>query len=388
MKITRCLLPIFMICIFLFCGCTGSVKSEIEEVIRGELDLLQDLDSDSAMKYISYNELFPNVESGELSDRVKEVYSLFFESFNYKILDISVNKKEKTAVSGLRITTIDTKALSIDFASSYLRQQITKASTADSGAVEEVDDLSGRYLLLHELLTDNKYDTVDIEGTIELKETENGWEIQHSYSLEDFLVGGLMTHLSDPDILSPKDTLAIYLEAVKTVDLSKMSEFLGLDTPFAGSDPDKHAIATELTEQIHNTFDFEIVSQETNGYTASVKTNITTFDSDTILREYHKELDRYLETIDAVESGAEQRYKKSLAYLLTAIQNNTATKASSVTFHLINDGVSWKLLDNSIELGNAVLGTLTSSPLNENTGNDTSHNQDDYSSDNAYYNNY
>ena len=95
MKITRCLLPIFMICIFLFCGCTGSVKSEIEEVIRGELDLLQDLDSDSAMKYISYNELFPNVESGELSDRVKEVYSLFFESFNYKILDTASTKKKK-----------------------------------------------------------------------------------------------------------------------------------------------------------------------------------------------------------------------------------------------------------------------------------------------------
>ena len=42
------------------------------------------------------------------------------------------------------------------------------------------------------------------------------------------------------------------------------------------------------------------------------------------------------------------------------LQYNLLEKAAP-----INDGVSWKLEDNSLELGNAILGTLTQAPSEE-----------------------
>ena len=48
---------------------------------------------------------------------------------------------------------------------------------------------------------------------------------------------------------------------------------------------------------------------------------------------------------------------------MDSINNNTSTITSSVTFHLFNDGVSWKLLENSEALGNAIFGTLSTTPV-------------------------
>lgn len=64
-----------------------------------------------------------------------------------------------------------------------------------------------RYLLLHSLLEEQTYDTVDRNVSIQLinhgSSTEPDWEITHSYSLENDLVGGLIAYLSDPDLVSP-----------------------------------------------------------------------------------------------------------------------------------------------------------------------------------------
>ena len=51
--------------------------------------------------------------------------------------------------------------------------------------------------------------------------------------------------------------------------------------------------------------------------------------------------------------------------LLKDIENNTATITSSAYFHLTNDGVSWKLDDSNTTIGNAIFGTLSSSPVSE-----------------------
>ena len=56
--------------------------------------------------------------------------------------------------------------------------------------------------------------------------------------------------------------------------------------------------------------------------------------------------------------------------MLDNIESNTAVKTAPAAFHFTNDGVSWKLQDESSELGNAIFGTLTTSPV-EN-GEDTS----------------
>ena len=63
--------------------------------------------------------------------------------------------------------------------------------------------------------------------------------------------------------------------------------------------------------------------------------------------------------------------------LLSNIESNTSTIQTAAVFHLTNDGVSWKLQDSNTSIGNAIFGTLISSPVSENvsTTADTSENE-------------
>ena len=81
MKIAKGLIP-FLLLIFavsMVIGCSHTDKTDVKGVITNELDLLKNLDSDTAQKYISHTELFPDAtEKTELSKEVEEVFSLFF----------------------------------------------------------------------------------------------------------------------------------------------------------------------------------------------------------------------------------------------------------------------------------------------------------------------
>ena len=90
-------LMIILLSVFL-CSCSQSAKAHAEKAIKKDLDLLKNLDSETTMQYISYQELFPDSDdSTKLSADIKEVFSLFFQNFDYKILGISVDSDEKNA---------------------------------------------------------------------------------------------------------------------------------------------------------------------------------------------------------------------------------------------------------------------------------------------------
>ena len=133
----------------------------------------------------------------------------------------------------------------------------------------------------------------------------------------------------------------------------------------APEDPAKISLAEALVKQFTPPL---IILLETtvSGYTATVTANITTFDSDAALENYQKELDTYLASVDAVIDGAQKRYEKSYSLLLEYIEENTATKTVETTFTLINDGASWKLEDAGTVFGQALFGTLSSSPVEDN----------------------
>lgn len=370
MKMKRHLLPLLLVLFsILGAGCSHLDKSNVEEVVINELDSLKNLDADTAMKYISYTELFPDTAGNAgLSDEIKEVFPLFFRNFDYKILDINVNQEEKNAAVYLRLSTLDAEALAKDFRASQLKNEILNAAADSKNTNDTKNSLENQYLLLNELLTSAEYETVKRECTIELKDTgdkKSSWEIVQTYSLENDLVGGLITYLSDSDILSPENTLNVYLDTLKHMDTLEMCNYLGVESLLDTDDDVKNEIASALTEQVHQNFDYEIKDCTIDGYLASVKTDLTTFDSDAILKAYQEELDAYLATVDAVLDGPEKRYEKSCELLLSYIKDNTASKTASVTFLLENDGVSWKLKDNSAGLGQAIFGTLSTTPEND-----------------------
>ena len=362
MKIAKGLMPFLLIILAVICltGCSHVDKTDVQAVITNELDLLKNLDSDTTQKYVSYKELFPDATKEiKLSNEVKEVFSLFFQNFDYEILSVNVDNDKKE-----------------DYGEASLKNAILKAADSEEQATEKnTDSMEERYLLLDQLLSNNNYATVERECTVELcnkgsNDDKDEWEIIRSHSLENNLVGGLMTYLSDNNLLSPEETLTVYLNTLKTMNTEQMGNYLGIESLFNTSDTDKNSIATALVELFHSTFDFNISSCDEESYNAVIQTKITTFDSNAILTAYQNELDTYLSSADAVIDGSVKRYEKSMQLLLSKIKSNTATVQTAAVFHLTNDGVSWKLQDSNAAIGNAIFGTLSSTPVSEEA-NDT-----------------
>ena len=365
-------LMIILLSVFL-CSCSQSAKAHAEKAIKKDLDLLKNLDSETTMQYISYQELFPDSDdSTKLSADIKEVFSLFFQNFDYKILDISVDSDEKNASAQLKLTTLDAEALASDFVSASLQEEILE--TASGKENDNGNSLEQRYLLLYKLLKNNTYSSAERNTSIQLNNlgssSEPDWEITHSSSLENDLVGGLITYLSDPDLVPPAETLTVYLKTLQEMDVKQISNYLGLDSILNTSDSAKNAIASALMEQFHSCFNYKISSTSVSGYLAEVDAELTTFDSNSILTQYEKELNTYLASADAVIDGSQKRYNKSHELLLDSIRNNQATITATATFHLTNDGASWKLENAGTELGNAIFGTLTASPVPEDSTED------------------
>ena len=375
MKIAKGLMPFLLFILMsvaFLAGCSHVDKTDVEAVITNELNLLKNLDSDTTQKYVSYKELFPDTtQEIELSKEVKEVFSLFFRDFDYEIRNVDVDNDTKEASVSLQLSTLDARTLSKDYAQASLETAILKAAASDTSATEETtDSLEERYLILDNLLKNNKYETVARDCTMTLQNTgtdHDEWEIQRSHSLENDLVGGLISYLSDNNLLSPEETLTIYLNTLKSMNTEQMGDYLGIESLLNTSDSDKNSIASALVEQVHQNFDFKITSCEEQGYTATISTEITTFDSSAILNTFSEEQDAYLSSADAVIDGSEKRYLKTLEMLLNDIENNTATITSTADFHLTNDGVSWKLDDSNTTIGNAIFGTLSNSPVSEET---------------------
>lgn len=365
-------LMIILLSVFL-CSCSQSAKAHAEKAIKKDLDLLKNLDSETTMQYISYQELFPDSDdSTKLSADIKEVFSLFFQNFDYKILGISVDSDEKNASAQLKLTTLDAEALASDFVSASLQEEILE--TASGKENDNGNSLEQRYLLLYKLLKNNTYSSAERNTSIQLNNlgssSEPDWEITHSSSLENDLVGGLNTYLSDPDLVPPAETLTVYLKTLQEMDVKQMANYLGLDSILNTSDSAKNAIASALMEQFHSCFNYKISSTSVSGYLAEVDAELTTFDSNSILTQYEKELNTYLASADAVIDGSQKRYNKSHELLLDSIRNNQATITATATFHLTNDGASWKLENAGTELGNAIFGTLTASPVPEDSTED------------------
>ena len=386
MKSAKGLMPLLLFILAVVCmtGCSHVDKTDVQAVITNELDLLKNLDSTTAQKYVSYKELFPDATKEiKLSNEVKEVFSLFFQNFDYKILNVDVDNDKKEATASLRLSTIDAATLARDYGKASLKNAILKAANSENQTTEEnIDSMEERYLLLDEILSNNKYNTVERDCTIKLhnKGTDSDkdeWEIIRSHSLENDLVGGLMTYLSDNNLLSPEETLTVYLNTLKTMNTEQIGNYLGIESLFNTSDTDKNSIAAALVELFHSTFDFNISSCDEESYNAVIQTEITTFDSNAILTAYQNELDAYICSADAVIDGSTKRYEKSMQMLLSNIESNTSTIQTAAVFHLTNDGVSWKLQDSNTSIGNAIFGTLISSPVSENvsTTADTSENE-------------
>lgn len=361
MKKTKYLLLLLLFIFILLLSRCSSEKRAIKKAIADELNLLKKLDTETAMKYVSWQDLFPDIpENSENLEKIKELFALFFKDFDYKIQDIQIDKSKNTANATLLLYVMDGKSLAKDFALEKLMQEIKLS--AQHNSTESIDVFLSEeklYLLLYHLLKENEYGQIEITSKIQLEkdsQKEGTWTILRTASFEDDLVGGLVTFFSDVEILSPEETLSGYLNSITEMNIEEMIHYLDIESIINTSDNQKNKIASALVQQMHQHFQYQILSVSREGTAASVETQITTFDTAAILDSFQKQWETYLSTPEAVMEGEETRYQKSYEILLESIQNNTATIQLHTTFQLFHDGMSWQLDDTQHDLGNAIFG--------------------------------
>lgn len=74
------------------------------------------------------------------------------------------------------------------------------------------------------------------------KDGETSWEIRRTNTLENDLVGGLMNDLTDPDILSPEDTILVYLNTLKNMTAEELGNYLNAASIISTEDPQRSAL--------------------------------------------------------------------------------------------------------------------------------------------------
>lgn len=358
MKIKKQLLCFGLCPILLFSGCSlpGNSKTLVKDTLTRELDSLKQPNSEEAQKYVSLTELFSgNAEDMQLSPESEEIFPLFFEDFDYKITDIQINS-DTQASAQVTLTTIDAASLARDFAAAKLENNILAVAKGDSS--QKSPSLEDDFLLLGELMKNTDYSSVDSTCTIELQKQNEEWELIKNQTLENQLIGGLMTSLTDSDILPPKDTVQVYLDTLSNMDDDLMASFLGIDELVASENTEENNIAKAIINQIHKVFHYEVKDEKLQSYKAEVTVDFMTFDIDAILEAYQIQMDAYLASADAVIDGSEKRQQKSRSLLIEAIQNNEAVVTSTLVIPLIDNGILWEIQMDDASLENAFFGDL------------------------------
>lgn len=358
MKPSKCLAP--MLLLFLAIGgigCVHSEKSSAEKTVRSELDLLKNLDSSTVQKYVSYTDLFPVDDSEpELTEEIEDVFTLFFRNFDYRIEDVNTDSRTGKGTAHVHLQTLDARALARDFVKVRLRREILTAAARQEDS--EGFSMADQYVLLGRQLKEQDYGSIDSACTINLEKSGGKWSVIWTSSLENALVGGLITYLSDPNLLSPEETLTVCFNTLKEMNTEELASYLGIAVLLDGESDDSTGLAAALAQQVLACFDFEIRESQTNGYLAWADVEITSFDSDAILEKVEKETRDYLESPQAVVDGSEIRHAHCHEILISCISDNEATNKTSSRFHMVNNGAGWSLQDENLELGEALFGSF------------------------------
>lgn len=365
----------------LLSGCSGTAKKNVREVIINELDQLKNLDLATAKQYISSENMFPDAtESISNPELVEEFISLFFQDFDYEILDIDVN--ETKACATVRLHTLDAQALARDFSCAHLKEEILSAADSPDNTTLLETTLDEHYVLLNNLLETSDYETVESNCTIDLVKADETWHIQQTDSLENEFVGGFISYTSNPNLLTPSETLDVYLSTFRDMTEQQMVNYWGLSQLLTADGNTDETLTAALIDQVQKCFDYTITDTKQDGYTAIVNADITTFDYNAIMAEYESSLNKYLEEPQALYDGEEGRLSKSSELMLKSVNANTATIVENIPVTLVNDSISWKLQPDDT-LINAIWGNFASSNLTASSTIEKYDFDEDYDSDSS-----
>lgn len=330
-------------------GCRADTSPE--GIVKAELNLIKKLDKDTIRSFVSYEDMMQSQStSTDIGSETTEAVQLFFKDFDYKILSSSTT--DKTATVNVQITNIDAKALAKDLC----RAVISKSVSPDSA--QELSDMRSYFSLLRDILSENSYDKVSTPVHFELVNTEDGWSIQTSETLEDELVGGFISCLHDQNLISPEEVVTLTMDALKSLTAAQWVAYLGMDDIFSTYNQLGSEIDLALAEQISRHFSYTIKEARVEDSEAQVDVKITSLDLEQVLSDYRDDLLEYASTTEAVRASDSELSDKTSQLLLDCLKNNESSTSHDVTLNFSNNGYTWELqLDDTFT--EALLGNLT-----------------------------
>lgn len=318
-----------------------------------ELEQIRELDEDTISSFISYENLMnSNLASGEIGSDAAEAVRLFFENFSYSLTQEKIDGDEATVT--VQITNIDTRALARDLCTEILKKTVeiypednTESTTNDY------------YCLLRDTLISNTYDTVDTTAYFHLQKTDGVWTILSDSALEDELVGGFITCMNDPYILSASEVLEIHLDALRGLTADEWMDYLDVEDIFATCNTEYYSLIDEAyIRQLTDAFDCEVLRCTENGSSAEAVIRVTSVDMTSVLEVYKEALLSYAGTTQSIRDDSVTLSNETSRLLLEALQENTAAASTDITLTFSNNGYTWEVYFNA-EFTDALMGGMT-----------------------------
>lgn len=330
------------------CLLTGCRESEPVKLVKSELAQIQKLDEKTIRSFISYADMAQANASSDSDEDALEAIRLFFQNFSYQVLSSSI--EEDTATVNVEIENIDAQALARDLC----LELIVRSSSPNA----EDAQVGSYFALLRDILADGDYALVRTSAHFSLKKSDDTWQIQSTDTLEDELVGGFITSLSDPDLVTPEEITEKVLSSLREHTPEKWVSYLGLHDIFSTYSAESGKVDLALATQISKCFSYKIDKVTVNGDQADATVLITSLDLDNVLGVYLEKLLEYASTTEAVRATDTELADKTAALLAECLNSNTKTCTNTVTIHFTNNGFAWEMnLDDSFS--DALLGNMT-----------------------------
>lgn len=323
------------------------------QAVLQELELIRALDEDTIAAFISYENLMnSNLASGEIGSDAAEAVRLFFENFTYSIHQETIDGDEATVT--VQITNIDAEALARD-----LCTEILKNSVEIYPEDKPESTTNDYYCLLRDTLASNTYDTVVTTAYFHLQKIDGIWTILSDSDLEDELVGGFISCMNDPYILSASEVLEIHLDALRDLTADEWMDYLKVEDIFATYNTEYYSLIDEAyIRQLTDAFACDILRCTENGSSAEAVIRVTSIDMTSVLAIYKEALLSYAGTTQSIRDDSVTFSNETSRMLLEALQGNTATTSTDVTITFSNNGYTWEVYFDE-EFTDAVMGGMT-----------------------------
>lgn len=333
MKNLRNFFFLLMGTVLLLSAC-GSTKNP-EKLVKSELELIKKLDEKTIQNFVSYEDIIQNKSKDtDVGEESTEAVNLFFKNFDYTIL--STVSTEDTASVTVEIHNLDAKALAHDLCLALAKQTIVPQADVPS-------TMNSYFTILRDILKNNTYEEKTTLAHFELVHLAGGWSIQNSQSLEDELVGGLITYLSDPYLVTPQEIAETTFGTFSEFSAADWVSYLNMHDVFAIGSQFSNKVDLSLAEQISKHFSYSISQMKVDGTSASAYVDITSLDMASVLSSYRKNLLLYAETTESVRATDSELADKSASLLKEALDKNQSTIIRSIPLTFCNNGSSWEM---------------------------------------------